>query len=60
MDQPQIIVADLLAAGIRTAGDDLNRIPSAPHIGRDLKKPVLQEQILPCRIIPIQHEPDCQ
>ncbi len=56
MNQAQIIIADLLAPGIRTAGNNLHRISPITHISRNLEQPVFQKQILPCSIIPVQHE----
>ena len=51
---------DRLDLRIRTAGYNLDRIPSVSYILRDLKQFILQEQVLLRRIVPVQDKPDCQ
>ena len=54
VDQPQVIVMDRLDLRIGSAGYDLYRIPPFSYIFRDLKQPVLKEQIFLGRIVPVQ------
>ena len=55
--QPQIVVMDRLDLRVRTAGYNLDRIPSVSYILRDLKQFILQEQVLLRRIVPVQDKP---
>ncbi len=44
VDQPEIIIMDLLRLGVRSTGNDLHRVMPSAYILRDLKRESLKKR----------------